>query len=80
MLAPGGDTDAAPDVVNNSWSGGSVTDDWYMDAVANYVNAEILPVFSAGNQRQGEPTTMARFNGKSSKLSRCLCSRSNRQK
>ena len=55
MLAPGGDTDAAPDVVNNSWSGGSVADDWYMDAVANYVNAEILPVFSAGNQRQGEP-------------------------
>lgn len=55
MTAPGGDPDKAPDVVNNSWSGGSVMDDWYMDAVDAWIDAEIVPVFSAGNQRLGEP-------------------------
>ncbi len=55
MTAPGGNPDNAPDVVNNSWSGGSVMDDWYMDAVDAWIDAEIVPVFSAGNQRSGEP-------------------------
>ena len=55
MTEPGGDPDAAPDVVNNSWGGPGEIDDWYMGAVENYVSLEIFPVFSAGNQRQGEP-------------------------
>ena len=55
MVAPGGNPDNAPDVVNNSWGGGAGIDDWYRDAVNNWRVAEILPVFSAGNQRPGEP-------------------------
>jgi subtilisin family serine protease len=55
MKAPGGNPDNAPDVVNNSWGGGSGIDDWYRDAVIAWRNAEIVPVFSAGNQRAGEP-------------------------
>ncbi|WIV12987.1 S8 family serine peptidase [Proteiniborus sp. MB09-C3] len=55
MLHPGGDPTAAPDVVNNSWGGGAGIDDWYLEAVRAWRAAEILPVFSAGNQRSGEP-------------------------
>ncbi len=56
MTNPGGDLTAAPDVVNNSWGGGlDGIDDWYRDAVRNWRAAEIFPVFSAGNQRPGEP-------------------------
>ncbi|SHF76463.1 S8 family serine peptidase [Ornithinibacillus halophilus] len=49
MLAPGGDPDMAPDVVNNSWGGGPGIDEWYMDAVDAWRASEIVPVFSAGN-------------------------------
>jgi len=55
MLAPGGNPDNAPDVVNNSWGGGAGIDDWYRDAVRAWRAAGIVPVFSAGNQRAGEP-------------------------
>ena len=55
MLAPGGDPEAAPDVINNSWGGADGIDDWYRDAVRNWRAAGIFPVFSAGNQRDGEP-------------------------
>lgn len=55
MLHPGGDPAAAPDVVNNSWGGGAGIDDWYREAVINWRSAQIVPVFSAGNQRSGEP-------------------------
>ncbi|MBZ2175131.1 S8 family serine peptidase [Schnuerera sp. xch1] len=55
MLHPGGDSTAAPDAVNNSWGGLDGIDDWYRDAVINWRSAEIFPVFSAGNQRPGEP-------------------------
>jgi len=55
MLAPGGDPEAAPDVINNSWGGGAGIDDWYRDAVRAWRAAGIFPVFSAGNQRSGEP-------------------------
>ncbi len=33
--------------------GGAGIDDWYREAVNNWRAAEILPVFSAGNQRTG---------------------------
>ena len=55
MLAPGGNPDNAPDIVNNSWGGGNQADDWYLESVRNWLAAGILPVFSAGNQRSGEP-------------------------
>ena len=55
MLHPGGDPNAAPDVVNNSWGGLDGIDDWYRDAVRAWRAAGIFPVFSAGNQRPGEP-------------------------
>ncbi len=55
MLEPGGSVDNKPDVVNNSWGGGAGLDDWYRDSVSNWRAAGIFPVFSAGNQRTGEP-------------------------
>ncbi len=55
MLHPDGDPTAAPDVVNNSWGGLDGIDDWYREAVRAWRAAEIFPVFSAGNQRAGEP-------------------------
>lgn len=41
--------DMAPDVVNNSWGGGSGIDEWYIDVVRAWRDAGIVPVFSAGN-------------------------------
>ncbi|MGM0846316.1 MAG: S8 family serine peptidase [Bacillota bacterium] len=39
----------APDVVNNSWGGGSGLDEWYRPMVEAWRAAEIFPEFSAGN-------------------------------
>lgn len=39
----------APDVVNNSWGGGSGLDEWYRDMVNARRAADIFPEFSAGN-------------------------------
>ncbi|UTL74270.1 S8 family peptidase [Bacillus halotolerans] len=39
----------APDVVNNSWGGGSGLDEWYRDMVNAWRAADIFPEFSAGN-------------------------------
>ncbi|MGM7700842.1 S8 family serine peptidase [Pseudalkalibacillus sp. Hm43] len=39
----------APDVVNNSWGGGSGLDEWYRPMVQNWRAADIFPEFSAGN-------------------------------
>ena len=55
MLHPAGNPDNAPDIINNSWGALDPMDDWYRDAVRAWVDAGIFPVFSAGNQRQGEP-------------------------
>lgn len=55
MLAPGGNSDNAPDVVNNSWGGGNMMDPWYIESIDNWIAAEIFPAFAAGNQRLGEP-------------------------
>lgn len=41
--------DMAPDVVNNSWSGGSGMDEWYRDVVQAWRAAGIVPIFAAGN-------------------------------
>ncbi|KEZ54160.1 S8 family peptidase [Metabacillus indicus] len=39
----------APDVVNNSWGGGSGLDEWYRPMVNAWRAADIFPEFSAGN-------------------------------
>jgi len=56
MMAPGGDPEAAPDIINNSWGGGPGLDEWFRSVVVNWRAAGILPVFSAGN---GEPGKQA---------------------
>lgn len=54
MLAPtkldgsSPDPAQAPDVVNNSWGGGSC-DTWFAGAINSWRNAGIVPVFSQGN-------------------------------
>ncbi|MFC4077823.1 S8 family serine peptidase [Salinithrix halophila] len=45
----------APDVVNNSWGGGSGLDEWYRPMVTSWRAADIFPEFSAGNIRAGTP-------------------------
>ncbi len=46
----------APDVVNNSWGGGSEMDDWYRDMVRSWRAAGIFPVFANGNSGPGAGT------------------------
>lgn len=48
MLAPGGDPNARPHVVNNSWGGGG-GNTWYLTKVNNWRASGIFPAFSAGN-------------------------------
>ncbi len=48
ILAPGGDSNKRPDVVNNSWGGGG-GDSWYQSYVQSWAAAGIFPAFSAGN-------------------------------
>lgn len=54
MLAPGGDVNARPDVVNCSWADGNLTREWYRDIVKAWRTAGIVPVFAAGNARPGD--------------------------
>jgi subtilisin family serine protease len=49
FLAPGGDPANAPDVVNNSWGSDNGSRTVYVEALRNWVNAGIVPVFSNGN-------------------------------
>ncbi len=46
------DPSRAPDVVNNSWGGGG-EDAWYYSYVEAWNAANIIPVFSAGNEGPG---------------------------
>ncbi|MDX1414575.1 MAG: S8 family serine peptidase, partial [Candidatus Promineifilaceae bacterium] len=48
ILAPGGDPDAAPDVVNNSWGGGGERTEFLQDVNILH-EAGIITVFAAGN-------------------------------
>ncbi|MEW6181346.1 MAG: S8 family serine peptidase [Chloroflexota bacterium] len=52
LLAPGGNADNRPQVVNNSWGGGS-GNLWFASRVAAWRAAGILPVFAAGNDGPG---------------------------
>lgn len=49
IMAPGGRVDLAPDVVNNSWSGGSGKDEWFYEIIQTWRDYQIFPVFAAGN-------------------------------
>ncbi|MEF2291708.1 S8 family serine peptidase [Virgibacillus dokdonensis] len=55
MLAPNGDASMAPDIVNNSWGGGSGLDEWYRDVVTAWREAGIFPAFAAGNTTLTNP-------------------------
>jgi len=48
VLAPNGNPDNRPNVVNNSWGGGGC-EEWYRDKVVAWRAAGIFPAFSAGN-------------------------------
>ncbi|HEX5598741.1 MAG TPA: S8 family serine peptidase [Micromonosporaceae bacterium] len=45
--------DLAPDIVNNSWGGGSADDPWYHETVSAWVAAGIFPAFANGNSGPG---------------------------
>jgi uncharacterized membrane protein/subtilisin family serine protease len=52
IVAPDGDPNNRPDVVNNSWGGGT-GDPWYKSYVNAWRDAGIFPAFSAGNTGPG---------------------------
>src|SRR5699024_3248186 len=49
IMAPGGRTDLAPELVNSSCGGGPGLDEWYRDTVHAWRDDEIFPEFAAGN-------------------------------
>ncbi|WP_047986388.1 S8 family serine peptidase [Ornithinibacillus californiensis] len=49
IMAPGGRVDMAPDVVNNSWSGGPGINEWFLEVVQTWRAYGIFPVFAGGN-------------------------------
>jgi bacillopeptidase F (M6 metalloprotease family)/subtilisin family serine protease len=52
----------APDIVNNSWGSASGFDEWYRPMVQAWRDAQILPVFAAGNLGEAgkaQPGTIA---------------------
>lgn len=49
MLAPGGDPDARPNIVNNSWGGTSSRDKWFEDILKTWNKLGIFGVFASGN-------------------------------
>jgi len=55
LLAPGGSTANAPDVVINSWGNkdGSTTE--FQSSIANLISAGIYPIFSNGNEGGSTP-------------------------
>lgn len=54
VLAPTDDEgephpEKAPDVVNNSWGGNTIDNDWFLPMVEAWRSAGIVPIFSVGN-------------------------------
>jgi uncharacterized repeat protein (TIGR01451 family) len=56
VVAPDGNPNLAPDIVNNSWGGLPSTDARFRPDIATLRAAGILPVFSAGNDGPGSKT------------------------
>lgn len=54
MLNPTGKPENRPKVINNSWGGGD-NSLWYQGMLQTWLNADILPVFAAGNKRYDDP-------------------------
>lgn len=50
LLAPGGDPEMAPDIVNASWSSTQSNRTIFYEAVEALIAADILPVFAVGNE------------------------------
>ncbi|WP_223702243.1 cell wall-binding repeat-containing protein [Sutcliffiella deserti] len=61
MLAPNGDPNLAPDIINNSWGGGSGINEWFRPMVQAWRDAGILPVFSAGNAYPSKVSAPANY-------------------
>ena len=53
IVAPAGNPNNRPHVVNNSWGGGSACDGWYHPKVTAWRAAGTVPAFSAGNAGSG---------------------------
>ena len=56
MIAPNGNPDLAPDIINNSWGGARGLDEWYRPMVQAWRDAQIVPIFAAGNTTGGSAT------------------------
>lgn len=56
FMAPGGDPDMAPDVVNNSWGSANPYRTEFLEDVQAWVAAGIFPLFAAGNDGPGVGT------------------------
>lgn len=56
FLAPGGDPEKAPDVVNNSWGNANTYETEFYEGVIAWVAAGIFPLFSGGNDGPGGGT------------------------
>ncbi|PYZ96231.1 hypothetical protein CR205_17890 [Alteribacter lacisalsi] len=56
FLAPGGDPEKAPHVVNNSWGNANTYNTEFYEGVQAWVAAGIFPLFSAGNEGPGAQT------------------------
>lgn len=56
------DPGKAPDIINNSWGGGPGFNEWFRPMVRSWRAAQILPVFSAGNDGPGTGTVGAPSN------------------
>ncbi|MFC0213458.1 S8 family serine peptidase [Paenibacillus chartarius] len=57
MLAPNGDPELAPDIVNNSWSIKTTrVVEYYREVIQKWRDAGIVPVFAAGNEGPGSST------------------------
>lgn len=56
FMAPGGDPEMAPDVVNNSWGNADPYNVRFKEDVDAWVAAGIFPLFAAGNDGPGSET------------------------
>ncbi|WP_179298790.1 carboxypeptidase regulatory-like domain-containing protein [Evansella halocellulosilytica] len=56
FMAPGGDPEMAPHVVNNSWGNANSYNTEFYDGVQAWVAAGIFPLFAAGNNGPGSET------------------------
>ncbi|MDQ0255290.1 outer membrane protein assembly factor BamB/subtilisin family serine protease/5-hydroxyisourate hydrolase-like protein (transthyretin family) [Evansella vedderi] len=56
FMAPGGDPEKAPHIVNNSWGNANTYNQEFYEGVQAWVSAGIFPLFAAGNSGPGSQT------------------------